>query len=186
MVMGLLNGAGLGRKVKTTLGTTVRRPARGSAPNVTIFPMLMEIGGTGITFRAVSLVNGDFNLVVYYTVQAQEEAAWGVGEAGLPDNQGYAYFQLQTTAPAAIDGPTRFVIEDAHGATVDGGVYREDGSTRLDGSAADRRLQQPFPRKDVWATEDSRLAVRINPTATATVTSADSTVQLPVSLRHPS
>ena len=176
---GLLSGrSGIGN-----LFAGLRRPVTGSAPATNVFKQTMAIGGTGVTFRdAVSLVNGDFNLVTYYTVQAQEKATFGWGKASEPVNQGYIHFQLQTGVPAAIDGPTRLVLEDAHGAQIAGGVVMEEQSTRMDGSTTDRDLQLPLPQWSLFATEDSRLAVRVNPSATATVSESDSTVQLPITL----
>ena len=174
---GLLGGRGL------NVLSGLRRPVTGSPPATTLFKQTMAIGGTGVTFRDnVSLVSGDFNLVTYYTVQAQEKATFGWGSAAQPVNQGYMYLQFQTSVPAAIDGPTRLVLEDAHGAQIPGGVVLEEQSTRLDGSTTDRDLQVPLPQWSLFATEDSRLAVRMDPTATATVEQDNSTVQLPITL----
>ena len=163
----------------------IRPPAQGAKPATTEFRRTMAGGGTGVTFRAVSYVTGDFNLATYYTVQAQEEATFGWGDVDHPDNQGYIFLRYQTTAPAAIDGPTRLQIEDAHNSLVGGGLVLEEESTRLDGSQTDRRLMVPLPKHSVWAAEDSILAIRINPTATATSTLADSTIQVPITLRRP-
>ena len=170
-------------QVRTTLGT-LRAPSVGAKPTTTEFKITMTGSGTGITFRAASYVNGDFNLATYYTVQAQEEATFGHGQAELPDNQGYIFLQYQTVAPAAIDGPVRLLLEDAHGTAIGGGLVLQEESTRLDASQTDRRLQVPLPKWPVWATEDSRLAIRIDPTATATATLADSTVQVPITVRR--
>ena len=125
----------------------VRAPARGQKPPTSDFKVTMIIGGDSVTFRDnVSLVNGDYNLVSYYTVRAQEEATFGWGDENHPDNQGYIYFQAQTSVPAAIDGPTRFALEDPRGLAVAGGLVLEEDSTRLDGSQTDRRLMVPLPR----------------------------------------
>ncbi len=168
----------------TALGT-IRNPARGDKPATTEYRRTMAIGGTGVTFRdAISLVNGDFALVAYYTVQAQEEATFGWGDENHPDNQGYIYFQAQTSVPGAIDGPTRFILEDAHGAAIAGGLVLQEESTRMDASATDRRLQLPLPKWPLYATEDSRLAIRMDPSATAAVSQSDSTVQVPITLRR--
>ncbi len=163
---------------------SIRLPAQGAKPATTEFRRTMQESGTGVTFRAASYVNGDYNLATYYTVQAQEEATFGWGDVSHPDNQGYIFLRYQTTAPAAIDGPTRFVIEDAHGAAIAGGLVLEDDSTLLDGSQTDRRIMRPLPKFGLWATEDSRLAIRIDPSATATSTLADSTVQVPITVRR--
>ena len=178
-----MHGLLSGRSSVANLVSGLRKPVAGSAPTTTYFKMTMAIGGTGVTFRdAVSLVNGDFNLVSYYTVQAQEKATFGWGTAAQPVNEGFIYLQFQTSVPAAIDGPTRFVLEDAHGSQISGGVVMEEQSTRLDGSTTDRDLQVPLPQWPLFATEDSRLAIRMNPTATATVEQDNSTVQIPITL----
>jgi len=164
--------------------SALRSPATGAKPNTTKFPITLIIGGVGCTFRAASLVTGDYNLAFYYTAQAQEEATFGHGVAGDEVNQGFIYFQLQTVAPAAIDGPVRFLLEGAHGDAIPGGLVLVEDSTRLDASASVRTQQVPLPEWAVWATEDSRLAIRINPTVTATSTAADSTVQVPACIRR--
>ena len=167
---------------------TIRLPAVGAKPATTEFRRTMQASGTftstGVTFRAASYVNGDFNLATYYTVQAQEEATFGWGDEGHPDNQGYIFVRYQTTAPTAIDGPIRLQLEDAHGVPIAGGLVLEDDSTLLDGSSTDRRIMRPLPKWGLWATEDSRLAIRIDPTATAAATLADSTVQVPFTARR--
>ena len=177
---------GLTRNLKTVRSTlgTVRKGSTGAAPATTEFKVTMAIGATGVTFRAASYVTGDYNIATYYTVQAQEEATFGQGQEGFPDNQGFVYLQYQTTAPAAIDGPIRLQLEDAHNALIPGGIVLQEESTRLDASQTDRRLMVPLPKHTQWATEDSFLMSRINPTATATSTQADSTVQIPITLRR--
>ena len=178
-MVGRLGGRGLGG---------IRQAATGSKPATTEFRRTMQASGTftstGVTFRAASYVTGDFNLATHYVVQAQEEATFGWGDDGHPDNQGYIFCRYQTTVPAAIDGPIRLQLEDAHGVPIAGGLVLEDDSTLLDGSQTDRRLMRPLPKWALWATEDSRLAIRINPTATATSTLADSTVQVPFTSRR--
>ena len=182
MVMQNILG-GLGRNLRDT----VRLPAVGARPALREFRVTMEIGGTGVTFRdGVSLVHGDYNLVAHYRVQAQEEATFGWGSQGDQVNQGFVYLQLKddATTPGDIDGPVRFVMEDAHGTGIPGGLVLQETSIKLDASQTDRTLMLPLPKHDQWATEDSRLAIRIDPTTTATVEADNSTVNVPITLRR--
>ncbi len=168
------------------LVSTIRRPAVGAKPATSEFRREILTAGTGITFRAASYVAGQMNLATYYTVPAQEESTFGWGSDAFPDNQGYIYLQYQTVAPAAIDGVIQFLLEDAHGVAIAGGLVLEKHSTTLDGSVTDRRLKVPLPKYGLWASEDSRLSIRIDPSATATSTLADSTLGVPFTSRRPS
>ncbi len=171
-----LGGFGLGGK----LG--LRSAAVGAKPGTTEFKKTMIIGGTSVTSITTSRVAGDFQQMTYYTVQAQEKATFGHGVPGDDVNQGFIYLQYQTTVPAAIDGPVRLLAEGAHGDSVPGFLVLEEHSTRLDGSLTTRGDQVPLPKWPRWASEDSRLTVRLNPSATATPTTADSTVLLPITV----
>ncbi len=161
---------------------TIRPAAVGAKPDTTKFPVILLKNSTGATFRAASYVAGDFNEVWRYTVQAQEEAAFGYGDAKDEVNQGFLFVDTRTVVPADIDGVVRFVMEGAHGEAIPGGLVREEDSTRLDASQTDRRIMVPLPEHPLRAGEDSRLVLRIDPTATATSTLADSTLQIPVTL----
>ena len=166
-------------------GAGLRRKAVGARPNTTKFPKTMIIGGTAVTFNdGRSLVAGDFNPVVFYKVQAQEKATFGVANPSIPDNQGYVYFRIQTSSPAAIDGAIRFMLEGAQGEAIPGGLVLEEDTTRLDGSQTDRQQQIPLPEWPIMATEDSRLMVRVDPTSTATVEEEDSIVQIPITIER--
>jgi hypothetical protein len=156
----------------------------GQKPNTTEFPLLLLKDSTGATFRAASYVTGDFNEAWRYTVRAQEEATFGFGKPGDEVNQGFLFVDLRTVVPADIDGVVRFQMEGAHGDAIPGGLVREEDSARLDASQTDRRLMVPLPQWPLWATEDSRLVLRINPSATASGTLADSTLQIPATVRR--
>lgn len=127
-----------------------------------------------------SLVAGQYNELARFRVPSDTEYSFGFGKATAPENQGYVFFDAQTSTPSAVDGTLRLVVESSTGRNQE--VVKDLATERLDASKVDRTQQVPLPEQvgSAIATEDAYLVLKMNPNADATVDKTESEMILPV------
>lgn len=121
-----------------------------------------------------------FGEIARYKVPASTEVSWGFGRASNPENQGYLYVDLQNGTPEPVEGTLRLTIQSATGRQET--VVADFDTTKLDASKTDRTKQVPLPeqKNSPLATQDSFLVLKLEPSSSDTVDSAESEVIIPV------
>jgi len=123
---------------------------------------------------------GQFTRVGEYKVTAGELLAMGYGE----ENGGYAvaigriYMLLQTAVPAESLGTVRLTAMTSFDRPSE--ILFECPNSVIDNNPTDRTKQLPLPVHDLFLSQDKRLELSFNPYVTATITLADSTINLDV------
>lgn len=136
---------------------------------------------TDMGLTATTLSTTQFLQIMAYTVPAQQVLAWGNNEVTNGGVQGaVAYIDMQTVAPADIDGVIRLSITDASG--FQKFVIVEERSEKFRASQYDRTQGVLLPESDIKAKQDSILLVEMLGDAADLINIAASTVLLPVTV----
>ena len=134
-----------------------------------------------LNLSAITLDTSNFLKIGYYKVPAQLQATWGSTEmiAGQPQGA-VGYIALKTSTLSDIDGVVRLSIANATETTEI--VVMEERTERFRASQYDRTQGVLIPEFSVRAKQDSYLLIKMKGDSAATISVADSTILLPITI----
>jgi hypothetical protein len=121
-----------------------------------------------------SVTVGKYVEIARFEVPADTEYAFGYGRSSAPENQGYAYVDLQSSSPNPVEGTLRFKVESSTGRRTE--VVKDLDTEKLDASKTDRTQQVPLPEQvnSALATQDAFLVIELSPSSDNSDQSVDS------------
>lgn len=122
---------------------------------------------------------GSYVELAKYEVGDDEAIQFGYGlSASYSDARGRLYAELNTATPTVVNGELKFTIENKNdNLLIDLGSYR---TNKLGEGETDSRARYPFPKQLNGAGPRRIIKVYFKADATATVTKADSKIEIDI------
>lgn len=124
---------------------------------------------TDTSTHEITCTSGQWTKIGRYQVKARQRAAFGIGNANQPDNQGYIHLAIYDDTPTdsvVEEGDVRFVILGYD--DMPRYVIAEHPTLELRGSTTSRKDMKPLPvqLQHGWVMQDGYLVIEFNPYAT--------------------
>jgi len=138
---------------------------------------------TDVNLTGATLDTANFVKIGYVKVPAQQLMTWGITEivAGQPQGA-VGYIDLKDSSNNAINGVIRLSVANAY--EVEEKPYIEERTEKLRASQYDRQLGRLLPEFSLKAKQDSYLLIKMKSDASATISVANSTILLPVTIYY--